>query len=134
MKAAASTAAAAGALAAAALAASGCGEKQDVITPAAGGSGPQTVQVRETEYRIAPLPRISGPGTVRFQIRNAGKRTHALAIEGRDGGGRVSKRIAPRLTATMSVRLEPGSYEWYCPVDGHRGKGMNGSFRVGPGR
>lgn len=118
--------------AAAALAAVGCGEKKDTTTGSgAAASVPRTVTVRETEYRIAPAdPKIKQAGTVKFEVRNAGKVTHALEVEG-PGGEQKTKRIDPGKTATLTASLKAGTYEWYCPVDGHKDKGMEGKFTIG---
>ncbi len=124
------------ALAAAAALAAGCGEKKDTTTgtgAAASGtsSSPQSVAVRETEYRISPAdPKITKPGEVKFVVRNAGKTTHALEVEG-PGGEQKTERIEPGKTATLDATLKAGSYEWYCPIDGHKAKGMKGEFKVG---
>ena len=42
--------------------------------------------------------------------------------------------VAPGSTATLRVNLsKDGSYEIYCPIDGHRGQGMVGTLAVGSG-
>ena len=65
-----------------------------------------------------------------FTLVNDGQSTHALEIEGQgieeesdevDGGG----------TTALTVDLKPGEYEFYCPVDGHREQGMEGTLVVG---
>jgi uncharacterized cupredoxin-like copper-binding protein len=33
--------------------------------------------------------------------------------------------------ATLRVRLPAGTYKWYCPLDGHEGRGMAGRISVG---
>jgi uncharacterized cupredoxin-like copper-binding protein len=124
------------ALAAAAALAAGCGEKKDTTTGSGSASSgtsssPQSVAVRETEFRIAPAdPKISKPGRVKFVIRNAGKTKHALEVEG-PGGEQKTKTIEPGKSATLDATLKAGSYEWYCPVDRHKAKGMKGEFKVG---
>jgi uncharacterized cupredoxin-like copper-binding protein len=32
---------------------------------------------------------------------------------------------------TLTVRLAPGTYKWYCPVGDHERRGMTGRVRVG---
>jgi heme/copper-type cytochrome/quinol oxidase subunit 2 len=40
--------------------------------------------------------------------------------------------VEPGASATLEADLDkPGTYTWYCPLDGHRGKGMSGSITVG---
>ena len=34
-------------------------------------------------------------------------------------------------SGTLTVDLEPGEYEFYCPIDGHREQGMEGKIVVG---
>jgi uncharacterized cupredoxin-like copper-binding protein len=89
------------------------------------------VPVRETEYKITPAaPHISAAGTVRFAIRNTGKTTHQLEVEG-PRGEQKSQPVPPGTTTTFTAKLQAGSYQWYCPIDGHKKKGMKGAFTVG---
>ena len=32
--------------------------------------------------------------------------------------------LKPGEARDLSVNLKPGKYQFYCPVDGHKGKGM----------
>jgi uncharacterized cupredoxin-like copper-binding protein len=120
------------ALAAAALLVAGCGAKKDVTTGSAGAAAaPKTVSVQETEYKITPAdPRISGAGTVNFRIRNSGKTTHQLEVQG-PGGEQKSLPVPPGATTTFTAKLQAGNYDWYCPIDSHKKKGMRGKFTVG---
>ena len=67
-------------------------------------------------------------GEVTFNFSNPSGVPHALDIEGVDGGEgeTVQGGDAPPLT----VNLEPGEYEYYCPVGGHRAAGMVGTLTV----
>jgi plastocyanin len=67
-------------------------------------------------------------GEVTFNFSNPSGVPHALDIEGVDGGEgeTVQGDDAPPLT----VNLEPGEYEYYCPVGGHRAAGMTGTLTV----
>jgi plastocyanin len=110
--------------------AGGCGEKEDVTTGSAAAPAPKTVSVEETEYRITPADPGAAAGTVKFAIRNTGKLTHALEVEG--GGGEFkSKPIEAGKSGTLTADLKPGSYEWYCPIGDHKKRGMEGKFTVG---
>src|SRR5438132_1300387 len=48
---------------------------------------------------------------------------HGIAVEGKgvdkDGTGGTSG-VSAGQTATVSVTLKPGTYTFYCPVDGHK--------------
>jgi uncharacterized cupredoxin-like copper-binding protein len=128
-------AAAALAAAAALLALAGCGEKKETTTGAgaATAAAPRTVKVSETEFKLTPAsPNVPKAGAIEVQVRNDGSTEHALEIEA-PGGEVKTDPIAPGKSATLKVDLKAGSYEWYCPIDGHRGKGMSGTLSVAGG-
>jgi plastocyanin len=129
------------AILAAALGAAGCGSddgggSSGQPASAGGGSGGSggSLAVTETEFKIAPAaPKISKTGSVTFTVANKGKFPHALAVEGQGVESRTAT-LQPGETATLNVPLKKnGTYEWYCPVDGHRQKGMEGKLTVGSG-
>jgi uncharacterized cupredoxin-like copper-binding protein len=92
----------------------------------------QTVRISETEYKLTPgsvaLPKT---GTYELKLVNKGTVTHALEVEGK-GVEQESSEIAPGASTTLDVTFKSaGSYEMYCPVDGHRSQGMEGKITVG---
>jgi uncharacterized cupredoxin-like copper-binding protein len=110
-----------------------------VVVLAACGSGSEeaatgeTVSIGETEFALDPSSvRIDEAGTVTFSVTNNGSMEHALEVEGQ-GVEEESDTIAPGETAELTVDLTDGSYEIYCPVDGHREQGMEGTLTVGAG-
>ena len=131
-------AAAAPALAAAvALAIAGCGEKRETTTgPAsgAGSSGGAPISISETEFKLTPSSaQVDKGGTVAIEVKNEGSTAHALKVEGPSGEVKTGT-IAPGKSATLQADLsKPGSYEMYCPIDGHKGMGMKGAITVGSG-
>jgi uncharacterized cupredoxin-like copper-binding protein len=94
----------------------------------------QTVQISEKEYSLTPSSvTVSKPGTVEFQVTNDGQITHAFEIEG-NGVEEETEDIEPGQSATLRVDLsKEGSYEMYCPIDGHKDQGMKGSVTLGTG-
>ena len=96
--------------------------------PAAG----QTISLSEKEYSITPKAiNVSKPGTYTFDVKNEGQITHALEVEG-NGVEQKTGDIQPGSSATLTVTLsKKGSYEVYCPIDGHRQNGMEASLSVG---
>jgi uncharacterized cupredoxin-like copper-binding protein len=98
-------------------------------TRAGGTATSPTVDIQLTEYEIRmPDSLVAGPQ--RFRITNSGKQTHNFIIE----GGGIAQKLASDLTrgntAELAVNLPAGSYTVYCPVDGHRGKGMQRTLVV----
>jgi plastocyanin len=97
-----------------------------------GGAVLQTVQISEKEYSLTPSTvNLSKPGTYAFQATNNGTVAHALEIEG-NGVEEETDEFEPGSTMTLRVTLSKnGSYEMYCPVDGHKQEGMKGAVTVG---
>jgi uncharacterized cupredoxin-like copper-binding protein len=97
-----------------------------------GGSVVKTVTVHEVEYKLSPSTiSLTKPGTYVFKGVNDGTTTHSLAVEGngidQDGTG-----ISPGSSGTLKVTLsKAGTYEIYCPIDGHKDLGMKGTITVG---
>ena len=98
------------------------------------GAGPvlQTIQISEKEYSLTPsMVTVSKTGTYDFRVTNNGTIAHALKIEG-DGVEEKTGDIQPGASATLRAALsKDGSYDLYCPIDGHRSQGMNGTVTVG---
>ena len=80
----------------------------------------QTVQVTETEFKIALAGYKAKAGKFTFVVENAGKLPHDLAIK----GGPKTPLIQPGSTAKLTVTLKPGKYHLYCTVPGHEQAGM----------
>ena len=111
-----------------------CGGKSGGSKTAAApsGGGGQTIQVKETEYKMTPSSfTVSKPGTVTFVAKNAGTIGHALEVEG-NGVEEKTSTISPGSSAKLTVDLSKnGTYEVYCPIDGHRAMGMEAKLVVG---
>jgi uncharacterized cupredoxin-like copper-binding protein len=120
-------------LVAAALLAAGCGSDDDETsgTTAASGGEAEAVDLTATEYAFDPSNvSLDAAGKVTFTVSNKGEETHALEVEG-NGVEEETESIAPGESGTLTVELEPGEYEFYCPIDGHKDKGMEGTLVVG---
>jgi uncharacterized cupredoxin-like copper-binding protein len=98
-------------------------------TTASGGGGGETVDLTETEYKIDPADPTIKAGSVTFSIKNAGSQAHDVQIEG-NGVEETSDTLAPGSSGELTVDLQPGSYEMYCTIDGHRDLGMEGTVTV----
>ncbi len=125
----------AGILSAAVLA--GCsssgGKAAPTISAASSGGGRgsgTTVVATETEYKIALSRTSFRPGTYTFEAKDAGASTHALEINGPGVKDRSTPNINHGQSATLTVTLQKGSYEIWCPVDGHKQRGMDAHITV----
>jgi len=97
-------------------------------TPASSAAG-KPVAVDATEFKFTPSTLTAKSGEVTFDLKNSGGAPHALEIEGH-GVEEETKTINGGESATLKVNLKPGKYEFYCPVDGHRQQGMEGTLTV----
>lgn len=91
------------------------------------------VVVHETEFKLDPAKAAGGnEGLVSIKIVNDGRIAHSLAVDGPNGEVELDGRVEPGASATLEADLDkPGTYAWYCPLDGHRAKGMSGTITVG---
>ena len=71
-------------------------------------------------------------GNTTFRVVNDGQTEHALEIEGA-GIEEETDVLGPGESAELTVELEEGKYELYCPVGNHREQGMEGTLTVGSG-
>jgi plastocyanin len=103
---------------------------EEQTTPAPTGPADATVNLTESEYQIDPADASAKKaGVVEFKVTNNGSITHALEVEGGDVEQRTDD-IAPGESATLKVELQKGVFELYCPIDGHKDKGMEGELSV----
>jgi uncharacterized cupredoxin-like copper-binding protein len=87
----------------------------------------QTVQVSETEFKIALPSTDLKAGTITFDVKNDGKIPHDLAVK---ETGDKTPLIQPDGSAKLTVDLKPGTYELLCTVPGHEAAGMKTSITV----
>ena len=86
-----------------------------------------TIQVKETEFKIALSATSVKAGAVTFVVKNAGKIQHDLAVQ----GGKKTALINPGSSSTLTVTLKKGTTTVYCTVPGHRQLGMVAKLTVG---
>ena len=113
----------------------GCGsDDNESSSDTSGGTttaGEQSVDLSAKEFAFDPSDvSVDAAGKVTFRVSNDGQETHALEVEG-NGIEEETEDIAPGESGTLTVDLKAGSYEFYCPIDGHRDQGMEGELVVG---
>ena len=94
----------------------------------AAASGP--VSVTLTEFSISPKS-ISVPKGGSLELKNEGKIAHNFQVTGTDV---KSKDIEGGASETLDLSsLDPGSYEVFCAVPGHKDSGMTATLVVSDG-
>jgi hypothetical protein len=110
-----------------------CGGEEGTGDEAAAPSGGGVVEVALSDFEIQLDSGDLDPGAYTFRVTNDGATTHALEVEGPTGEVETHD-LAPGESADLAVDLsEEGDYEVYCPVDGHRDRGMELDLAVGGG-
>jgi uncharacterized cupredoxin-like copper-binding protein len=81
------------------------------------------VDVSETEFKIK-LAKTSLPaGSYTFDVENDGSAPHDLVVEG-NGVDEKTPILNSGDSDSLTVELEPGTYELYCSIPGHKQAGM----------
>ena len=95
----------------------------------------KTVAIKESEFKLSPSSvTLSKPGTYAFKAENNGSVQHSLTIEGKGVKGdevELEQALSPGQSGVLTVTFQKsGTYEMYCPVDGHEQEGMKGEVVV----
>ena len=123
-----------------ALSACGGGSSSSSTTPAAttsggggggGGGGGSTVKISADpsgalKYEETDLTAKAGSVTIDFT--NMSSVPHNVMIDGNGASGGTDTITSSSASAT--VDLQPGTYTFFCSVDGHRAAGMEGKLVV----
>jgi plastocyanin len=67
-------------------------------------------------------------GKVTIDFTNQSSVPHAVDVEG--NGVDADTKVITGGKASVTAKLKPGTYEFFCPVDGHRMAGMEGKLTV----
>jgi len=96
-------------------------------TVAEASAASTTVHVTEKEFNIKlSTGSVARPGTVTFDVKNAGKVAHDFRIKGKQ-----TRLIQPGKTASLTVAFKKKArYHYICAVPGHAALGMKGVFTV----
>jgi plastocyanin len=113
---------------AAVLVLAGCGEKRHSSSGSSSSSG-AAATISESEFKLDPSsPTVAPGGTI--TVKNAGTTTHALEIKLPNGDIRT-KSLSPGQSVDVKAPAKAGTYQMWCPIDGHRQQGMTGQLKVG---
>jgi uncharacterized cupredoxin-like copper-binding protein len=110
----------------------GADETQSTTSEAAGGGGGGSKLTITADpggaLKWEKTALSSKAGSVTITMDNPSSVPHAVEVEG-NGVEEETKTLTDG-KASMTVDLKPGKYEFYCPVDGHRQAGMEGTLTV----
>lgn len=117
-----------------ALVACGGGSKKSSATPTATAttSGVATTLKLAADKSALKFDKTSltaPAGKVTIQMTNPSMMDHNVAIEGGglDAAGQI---VGHGGTSTVTANLKPGTYTFFCAVDGHRQAGMQGTLTI----
>ena len=115
-----------------ALAACGGGDESEPAGGGGGGGGGSTIQVSADpsgalKFEQSSLEATAGEVTIDFT--NDSSVPHDVKIEGNGVEGEGTDQVTGDSTSA-TVELQPGTYTFYCSVDGHRQAGMEGTLTV----
>ncbi|MEA2568100.1 MAG: hypothetical protein QOI24_101 [Acidobacteriota bacterium] len=109
------------------------GPKPSTVTATSGtanaAAASSVIAVDLLEYEIRMQDSVQA-GKRTFSIINHGKEAHSFKIEGNGLDIGMTEPLERGDTGQITVALTPGTYTIYCPVDGHKGKGMSRTLRV----
>jgi plastocyanin len=102
-------------------------------TQAAGGGGGQTVSLSADPsgtlaYQQSSLTAKPGNNTIAFD--NPASLGHDVCVQDSSGKKLGCSSIVTQGNTTLNVALKPGTYTYYCSVDGHEAAGMKGTLSV----
>ena len=147
-------------LAVLALAAAGCGSSNDSSSSSEsasssakptggygyGGGGTASASTSASAAKSGQVVRVSADpsgalkfnkktlrakaGRVTIRMTNPSGVAHSIAVEGHGVDKDATSSVTNGKTASVSAKLKRGRYEFYCPVDGHKGAGMKGTLIV----
>lgn len=103
---------------------------QSTSTGASPHAAATSVTVDEKEYSLTLSRSAFMPGTYTFVASDVGHLTHALAVDGPGVATTRTGPINPGGSADLTVTLQPGSYELWCPIDDHKALGMDTHITV----
>jgi cupredoxin-like protein len=94
-------------------------------------SEPVPVTAKLSEWKVELSEATIAAGAVTFTVTNAGSIPHGFEVEGH-GIEQQTALIQPGSSATLTLTLQSGTYEVYCPVgeDSHKKLGMETHLKV----
>jgi plastocyanin len=116
-----------------ALALAGCGggskKAATPTTTAATAATKLTLAADKSALKFDKSTLTAPAGKVTIAMTNPSMLEHNVAIEG-NGLDTAGQIVGHGGTSTVTANLKPGTYTFFCAVDGHRQAGMQGKLTV----
>ena len=96
--------------------------------PATTAASQVIAELDDFTIRLSPSAFSAGPHT--FVAEQVGQSPHALAIKGPGVDTATETIAAGGASQQLTVSLQPGTYELWCPVGSHRAQGMTITVNV----
>jgi uncharacterized cupredoxin-like copper-binding protein len=80
-------------------------------------------------FNTTKLSAKAGSVTVEMKNPSGSGVPHAIAITG-NGVDQTGQTANPGGTSTVTAKLKPGTYTFFCPIPGHEAGGMKGTLTV----
>ena len=104
----------------------------NATTTGGGGGGKTNLKIAADPsgaFKFDKSSLTAKAGTVTITMDNPSPIDHAVSIEG-NGVDENGNTVGKGGVSKVSAKLSPGTYEFFCPVDGHRQAGMKGTLTV----
>lgn len=104
---------------------------QQVDSPneASSSQADSTVNVVAEDFAFVLDANEAPAGMIIFALQNEGAMPHDFAITV-NGQQHKTEMLMPGQSGSLTVELQPGTYEYICTVPGHDVLGMKGTFSV----
>ncbi len=99
--------------------------------PAAPSTGGSTAHLAAVPGKLAFNTKAlkAKAGVVTLVMANPSTFPHGISVSG-NGVDKDGKVVQQGGTSTVTAKLKPGTYTFYCPVPGHKQAGMQGTLKV----
>jgi plastocyanin len=97
---------------------------------ATGGSSLSLAADPEGQLKFDKSSLTAKAGTVKLTFTNASSLAHNVTVESSAGASVGATPSFQGGSKTVSLKLQPGTYKFYCSVPGHRQAGMEGTLTV----
>ena len=97
-----------------------------------GGGAAQTLKIDADpsgQLKFTKTKLSAKAGKVTIEMGNPSSIPHAVEIEG-NGVEEEGETVQKGGKSVATADVKPGTYEFYCPVDGHKAGGMEGTLTV----